>query len=115
MYDYAIPNDRRSEQRAERAIDGIYSLAINRHNFHEGTSYISLNCRDVGDTPRRFRLVLFQIEEFLNLDKEYHGEVCVPPHGTPTHPRARTRAHAHAPLPCTCIRTVPRYGVVVAR
>ena len=75
MYDYQIPNDRRSEQRAERSIDGIYSLAINRHNFHAGTSYISVNCRDVGDNERRFRLVIYQIEEFLELDKEYHGEV----------------------------------------
>jgi hypothetical protein len=74
LYNYEIPSDRRSEQRAETAIDGLLSLAINRHNFHNGTSYISLNCRGAGPTPRRFRLVLFQIEEFLTLDKEYHGE-----------------------------------------
>jgi hypothetical protein len=131
MYDYAIPNDRRSEQRAERAIDGIYSLAINRHNFHEGTSYISLNCRDAGPTQRRFRLVLYQIEEFLNLDKEYHGEVrppdaLSPTHLSPTHLHlgrgrlhllhlcARARACTRACAPRACIRTVLGCGVVVA-
>ena len=75
MYDYEIPQDRKTDHKAMRAIDGMYALAINRHNFHEGTTYISMHCEGVGAASRRFRLVVYQIEEFLTLDREYHGEV----------------------------------------
>jgi hypothetical protein len=75
MYDYEIPQNRKTDHKAMRAIDGMYALAINRHNFHEGTTYISMHCEGVGAASRRFRLVVYQIEEFLTLDREYHGEV----------------------------------------
>lgn len=61
--------------RAHPPWPGIYSLAINRHNFHEGTFFFSVHCQDVGDEPRQFRLVAFQVEQILELDKQYHGEV----------------------------------------
>ena len=74
-YDYAIPNDRETEYKMERSVDGIYSLAVNRHTFHEGTTYLSVHCNRVGTQVRRFRMVIYAIEEFLQLDHEYHGEV----------------------------------------
>jgi len=43
-----IPPDRTSEQLVDRAIDGIYSLTINRHTFREGTYYASVHCEEVG-------------------------------------------------------------------
>ena len=75
LFDYEIPQDRKTDYKAERAIDGMYSIAINRHNFHEGTSYPSVHCEGGDGVARRFRLVTYQIEQFLALDKEFHGEV----------------------------------------
>ena len=53
----SIPASRQTEDRASRAIDGIYSLAINRHNFAPGANLISVRCEDAGASSRRFRLL----------------------------------------------------------
>ena len=74
-YDYTIPVDRETEYKMERSVDGIYSLAVNRHTFHEGTTYLSVHCNKVGSQKRSFRMVIYAIEEVLELDHEYHGEV----------------------------------------
>ena len=77
LFDNAIPNDRHTEHVASQAIDGIYSVAINMHNFHAGERFFSIQCAG-GDfnAVRRFRTVIFQVEQILQLDHEYHGEVC---------------------------------------
>ena len=76
QFDDQIPPDRKSEHKSTRAVDGIYSVAINLHNFHAGMSFFSVQCNDVGDQTRRFRAVLNQIEQILDIGHEYHGEVC---------------------------------------
>ena len=77
MYDYEIPQDRKPNHTAMRAIDGMYALAISRHNFREGTTYyISTHCEGVGVASHRFRRVVHQIEEFVALDRKHrYGEV----------------------------------------
>ena len=75
MYNNAIPQNRHTDHKALRAIDGMYSLAINQHNFHAGSTFLSVKCEDAGAVPRRFRMVIYQIEEYLTLDQEYHGVV----------------------------------------
>ena len=74
-YDHTIPVDRETEYKMERSVDGIYSLAVNRHTFHDGYTYLSVHCNKVGSQKRSFRMVIYAIEEFLELDHEYHGEV----------------------------------------
>ena len=66
-------NSREAEHRAEKAVDGTYSIAINVHNFHPGVSYFSVMCKE---ESRRFRLVIYQVESHVQLGQEYHGEVC---------------------------------------
>ena len=39
-------NRREAEHRAEKAVDGVYSVEINVHNFHAGTSYFAVQCTD---------------------------------------------------------------------
>ena len=69
-----IPMDRFTEQRAERAVDGIYSVAINLHNFHEGASYFGIRC---GAAARRFRVVVHRMDAIVPPDGgKHHGEVC---------------------------------------
>uniref|UniRef100_A0A7S3S6K1 Uncharacterized protein n=2 Tax=Emiliania huxleyi TaxID=2903 RepID=A0A7S3S6K1_EMIHU len=66
--------DRFTEQRAERAVDGIYSVAINLHNFHEGASYFGIRC---GAAARRFRVVVHRMDAIVPPDGgKHHGEVC---------------------------------------
>ena len=66
-------NRREAEHRAERAVDGVYSVEINVHNFHAGISYFAVQCTEA---PRRFRTVVYQVESHVQLGQEYHGEVC---------------------------------------
>ena len=75
LFDATIPASRKTDQRVLRSVDGIYSLSINRHNFHAGTFFFSMHCEDIGTATRQFRMVVYQIEEHIALDKEYHGEV----------------------------------------
>ena len=70
-----IAPDRFSEQLVDRAIDGIYSLTINRHTFIEGNYYASVHCEEVGSTKHRYRMIVYKTEEFLESDVVYHGEV----------------------------------------
>ena len=34
-----MPTDRKTEIYSDHAVDGVYSIAINVHNFHEGNMY----------------------------------------------------------------------------
>ena len=84
VYDYEIPQDRKPNHTAMRAIDGMYALAIRRHNFREGTTYyISTHCEGVGVASHRFRRVVHQVEEFVApLDRKHrYGEVSSPAEG----------------------------------
>ena len=60
------------EHRSEKAVDSVYSIVINMHNFHAGTSYFSVRC--LGGA-RRFRMVVYEVEMHVQLNEEYHGEV----------------------------------------
>ena len=107
MYDYEIPQDRKPNHTAMRAIDGMYALAISRHSFREGTTYyISTHCEGVGVASHRFRRVVHQIEEFVALDRKHrYGEVSSPAEGVyhsctvPTD--CQTHEQATAPPPRT--------------
>ena len=70
-----IPDDRQTDYSHDLAYEGIYSIAINLHNFHEGTSYFSVQCKPYV-SMRRFRVVVYAVESQLQLGHEYHGEVC---------------------------------------
>ena len=75
MYDNAIPQNCKMDHMARRAIDGMCSVAINQHNFHEGYAFLSVKREAAGATPRHFRAMVYQIEEHLTLDQEHHGVV----------------------------------------
>ena len=62
------------QHRAERAVDGVYSVAINVHNFHAGPNYFSVKCSVA--SARRFRVTVFRVESLIEPGHEYHGEVC---------------------------------------
>ena len=48
----AIPQNCEMDHMARRAIDGMYSVAINQHNFHEGYAFLSVKREAAGATPR---------------------------------------------------------------
>eukprot|EP00966_Prymnesium_polylepis_P055098 1273951-Prymnesium_polylepis.1 len=70
LYDH----DGATQAATYKAVNGIYSVAVNLHNFAVGDTNFAVKCEGAGE--RRYSVIVYQVEQILELGHEYHGEVC---------------------------------------